>query len=227
MNQERPTPTIEDYLGVMYTLERDGESIISSRLAKWIEVSPPTVTATIKRMIRDGWVTMDQDKQIHLTPAGREAAKSVLRRHMLSEVLLNRVLGVPWSQTHHEAHQMEHTISPETMARMVETLDDPLTCPHGNPLPGNEELLSQWVPLTELQAGQEIMIQRVHESAEENLDLLAFLESKGILPGTEAILTEIMPFNQTIALQIGDQRVVLGLAVAEQIYAEVISSPDQ
>jgi len=227
MKQERPTPTVEDYLGVMYTLERDGETILSSRLAKWIDVSPPTVTATVKRMIRDGWVIMDDRKEIHLTPAGREAAQSLLRRHMLSEVLLNRVLGVPWSQIHQEAHKMEHTISAETMARMAKRLENPLTCPHGNPLPGHEDLLEQWIPLTEAEPGQRITIRRVHESAEENLELLAYLETHGLLPGTEALVTEIVPFNQTIALQVGDQRVVLGFTVAERLFGQVISPDPQ
>ena len=106
MSMERPTPTIEDYLGVIYTLERDGESVIGARLADWLEVSPPTVTATVKRMVRDGWVTMDRSKEIHLTADGREAAQSLLRRHMLAELLLARILDVPWSQVHQEAEQM-------------------------------------------------------------------------------------------------------------------------
>ena len=118
MRDERPTPTIEDYLGVIYTLERDGEPVIGARLAEWLEVSPPTVTATVKRMIRDGWVVMSDTKEIHLTTTGRQAARSLLRRHMLTELLLARMLDVPWSQVHQEADAMEHTISPETVERL-------------------------------------------------------------------------------------------------------------
>ena len=50
----RPTPTVEDYLGVVYTLTRDEERVIRRKLADWLEVSQPTVTATVQRMIRDG-----------------------------------------------------------------------------------------------------------------------------------------------------------------------------
>jgi len=219
MNQQRPTPTVEDYLGVIYILERDGEAIISSRLAKWLDVSAPTVTATVKRMVRDGWIQVEEQKEIQLTPAGREAAQSLLRRHMLSEVLLNRVLGVPWSQVHQEADEMEHTISPETMERMLAHLDDPRTCPHGNPLPGHESLLDESVPLTEVEIGQRLTIRRIHESAEENPEILAYLEDHQLMPGTEALVMEVMPFNQTITLQVADRPVVLGLAIAEHIFA--------
>jgi len=51
----RPTPTIEDYLAVIYVMERDGDEVIAARLAESLEVAPPTVTVTLKRMERDGW----------------------------------------------------------------------------------------------------------------------------------------------------------------------------
>jgi len=221
MAVERPTPTIEDYLGVIYTLERDGETIIGARLAEWLEVSPPTVTATIKRMIRDGWVTMDPSKEIRLTPAGREAARSVLRRHMLAELLLARILDVPWSRVHQEADAMEHTISSETMERLAAKLDHPETCPHGNPLPGYEDRLASLFPLSETRPGQCLEIRRVHESAEEQPELMSFLERHGLVPGAEVTVREVMPFNETLTLECGGREIVLGLAPAALIYALV------
>jgi len=220
MKQSRPTPTVEDYLGVIYTLERDGEPVIGARLAEWMEVSAPTVTATVKRMIRDGWVTMDESKEILLTPAGEKAAASLLRRHMLSELLLARLLGVPWSRVHEEAHRMEHTISRDTMERMMERLDDPQTCPHGNPLPGHENTIKEWIPLTEVKEGRQITIKRVHESAEENRELMIYLEKHGLMPGAEVTVKDITLVNKTLSLQVGDRVVVLGLAVAERIFAQ-------
>ena len=221
MVEGRPTPTVEDYLGIIYTLERDGEAVIGARLAEWLEVSPPTVTATIKRMIRDGWVTMDAAKEIHLTPAGRTAAQSVLRRHMLAELLLARMLDVPWSQVHQEADAMEHTLSAETVARLEAKLDHPETCPHGNPLPGHEGLLKQWIPLTETETGDRITIKRVHESAEENRELMRFLEEQGLIPGAEAMVEQIIPFNRTVSLQVEGRVIVLGFAVAERIHVQL------
>jgi DtxR family Mn-dependent transcriptional regulator len=220
MAGQRPTPTIEDYLGVIYTLERDGEPVIGARLAEWLEVSPPTVTATVKRMIRDGWVSMVRSKEIHLTPAGREAAHSVLRRHMLAELLLARVLGVPWSQVHQEADALEHTLSSETVERLAAKLEHPEACPHGNPLPGYEDRLAGLLPLTEAQPGQHLIIRRVHESAEEQPELMAYLEQNGLLPGAEITILQILPFNETITLECAGETVVLGLAPAALVFAE-------
>jgi len=138
--ENRPTPTIEDYLAILYVMERDGEEVVAARLAESLEVAPPTVTVTLKRMERDGWVAVDPGKGIYLTKAGCEAASSVLRRHMLTEWMLARMLKVPWSRLHAEADQMEHSISDEIEDQMRNNLDDPQSCPHGNPLPGYEHI---------------------------------------------------------------------------------------
>jgi DtxR family Mn-dependent transcriptional regulator len=166
---------------------------------------------------------MDRSKEIRLTAAGREAAQSLLRRHMLAELLLARILDVPWSQVHQEADAMEHTISSETVERLAAKLDHPETCPHGNPLPGYEDQLTELLPLSEAQAGQRLIIRRVHESAEEQPELMAYMEEKGLLPGAEVTVQEIMTFNETISLECQGQTTVLGLAPAESVYAEQVS----
>lgn len=216
----RPTPTIEDYLAIIYILERDGEEIIPAHLAKSLEVAPPTVTVTLKRMERDGWITNEHDKGVSLTKTGREAASSVLRRHMLIEWMLARMLHVPWSQLHSEADEIEHTISNEIEAQMRANLDDPRQCPHGNPLPGYEYLASDWLPLTSIQPGEKVTIRRIHETAEDNRDLLYFLEINGIVPGRSAEVREVLPFNQTLSLRLGDKDISLGFPAAQFLFVE-------
>ncbi len=218
--ENRPTPTIEDYLAVMYVMERDGGEVVAARLAESLEVAPPTVTVTLKRMERDGWIAMEQGKDIRLTDKGCQAACSVIRRHMLTEWMLARMLKVPWSRVHAEADQIEHTISDETETRMRTNLDDPQFCPHGNPLPGYEHIAAGWLPLTGMLAGDKVVIRRIHETAEENHELLEYLEMNGILPGALAEVTEVLPFNQTLGLKMGKHRVALGMPTARYIFVE-------
>ncbi len=216
----RPTPTIEDYLAILYVMERDGDEVIAARLAETLEVAPPTVTMTLKRMERDGWIVSGQGKDIHLTEKGCRAASSVIRRHMLTEWMLARMLKVPWSRVHTEADQIEHTISDEIENQMRVNLDDPQLCPHGNPLPGYEYVAAGWIQLTGVLPGEKIIIRRIHETAEENPDLLEFLETNGIVPGAAAEVTEVLSFNQTVGLEIGYQKVALGFSTARYIYVE-------
>ncbi|MCL5995914.1 MAG: metal-dependent transcriptional regulator [Chloroflexi bacterium] len=215
-----PTATVEDYLALLYVFERDGQPAIATRLAEQVGVSLPTATATVKRMVRDGWVSLDEKKGIHLTPDGDQIARSVMRRHYLVESLLRHVLGVPWSRIHEEAHAIEHTITDDTLERMQGKLKNPLTCPHGNPLPGEEQMVAHWVKLIEMKAGESGTLRRIHEIAENNHDLMAFLETNGLMPGAKITVREVMPFNQTLTLEVSGSPVVLGAATAEWLYVD-------
>lgn len=217
MEPIKHSQTIEDYLSLIYVLERDGEPIVGARLAELLGVTPPTVTNTMKRMARDGLITMDEHGT-HLTSHGWDAAKDVMRRHMLMEWMMLKML--PWSKLHGEAHNLEHAISPEAEAAVYEELGRPQTCPHGNPLPGCEAAVAAWIPLTQLASGDKITIRRIHELAEENPPLLAFLEEKRMTPGAKATVGEILPFNQTVSIHLGENLVTLGFTVARYIFAE-------
>jgi DtxR family Mn-dependent transcriptional regulator len=218
--EERPSPTIEDYLGVIYTLARDSERVIGARLAESLDVSPPTVTATLKRMDRDGWIRLGEDKVITLTDMGRDMAMSVIRRHMLTEWMLARVLKLPLSEIHREAHQIEHTLSPEVEERLQSEMEDPRFCPHGNPLPGFEDAVSQWQPLSTFAAGAQVVLRRIHENLENNYERLSFLEKNGLKPGALIHVEEVLPFNETMRITIDHHSVVLGLTLADQLYVE-------
>lgn len=214
---DKLSTTIENYLSLMYVLERDKEPVLGVRLAQLLNVTPPTVTNTLKRMVRDGLVIMDKNGT-HLTKAGKQSARTVLRRHMLTEWMMARIL--PWSKLHQEAHNLEHAISSDVETALFQELGNPQTCPHGNPLPGCEEAVSDWVSLTQVPAGETATIKRIHEIAEYNVELLAFLESKGIMPGSKVIIREVLPFNQTITLDVQGQPVTLGFASAQQVFVE-------
>ena len=213
----RLSQTVEDYLSFFFILERDGEPVVGSRLAELLGVTPPTVTNTLKRMVRDGLVSMDETGT-HLTELGRSSARTVMRRHMLMEWMMARML--PWSKLHSEAHTLEHAISNMAESALMEELNHPLTCPHGNPLPGNEDAVAGWVPLIQVPAGESVTIRRVHELAEENTELLSFFETKGIMPGRQATVDEVLDFNQTVTLDVQDQPVTLGFAAARYVYVE-------
>ena len=129
--------TIEEYLEMVYRLDQKGGPVIGARLAEAVGVSAPTVTQTLKRMVKDGYVRMNAQKEIALTPAGMEQVRSIQRRHRLAELLLTDILGFDWLQAHVEAVKFQHVLSPEVATAISRTLGDPLTCPHGNPIPGN------------------------------------------------------------------------------------------
>jgi len=214
---EKLSTTIEDYLSLVYVLERDNEPVVGIHLAEMLGVTPPTVTNTLKRMMRDELITMDE-KGTRLTKTGWESARVVVRRHMLMEWMM--VKRLPWSKLHQEAHNLEHAISAEAEAAVFEEAGHPKTCPHGNPLPGYEEAVANWIPLTKTSPKDKVIIKRIHEIAEQNSELMAFLETKGILLGVHAKVLEMLPFNQTITIEVKGQQITLGFASAKFIFVE-------
>lgn len=214
---EKLSTTVEDYLSLIYVLERDGVPVVGTHLAELLGVKPPTVTNTLKRMVRDQLITMDENGT-RLTEQGWESARTVVRRHMLTEWMMVRRL--PWSKLHGEAHNLEHAISADAEAALLEELGHPQTCPHGNPLPGCEAAVAAWIPLTETVPNQKVIIRRIHELAEQNSELLAFLEKNGILTDVQATVGEMLPFNQTLSIKVQGKDVTLGFAAAQYVYVE-------
>ena len=86
---------------------------------------------------------------------------------------------------------------------------------------GYEAVVENWLPLTRCAVGDRITIRRVHELAEEERDVLAFLEANHIEPGELVTVEEVLPFNQTITLKVGEKRVTLGDALARYIFGEL------
>ena len=145
------------------------------------------VSETVRRLEREGYVTLDNSRVMHLTAAGRNFATTIMRRHRLAERLLVDVLKVPWHQVHAEAGRLEHAISDNLEAHLVALLGDPATCPHGNPIPGSAHAAPD-EPLQALAAlapGDHAVVRRIDESLEAQPAPMLQLEQCGLLPGIE------------------------------------------
>src|SRR6201993_436654 len=128
------------YLRTVFELEEEGIVPLRARIAERLSQTGPTVSQTVARMERDGLVRVEGDRQLALTADGRAQATRVMRKHRLAECLLVSVIGLPWEDVHIEACRWEHVISDNVERRLVELLDYPVRCPHGNVIPGLAEL---------------------------------------------------------------------------------------
>jgi DtxR family Mn-dependent transcriptional regulator len=213
-----PSPKVEDYLQSMYSLETEGERVISARLARWMRVTPPTAWATVRRMERDGLVSIDGKKNIHLTKHGRELAEKVARRHRLSERFLSDILGLGWAEAHDEAHHFEHGVTPVIEDRIFSLLGNPTTCPHGSPIPGTGATLSKdLVPMDTLEVGDGATVEFISEELEEDLELLRYLDRHDIRPGQPITISEKVLSTGLVAISTERESVSLGLNVAGRI----------
>src|SRR5689334_5457630 len=63
---------VEEYLEAIYNMAMEGEVVIGARLAEKFQVAPPSVTEMLKRLVRDGYIEMDDRRQVTLTAQGQE-----------------------------------------------------------------------------------------------------------------------------------------------------------
>ncbi len=219
MKQAETTATTEEYLEAIYMLADEGQTVLSVRLSEILHVTRPTVTATLKRLVRDGLVKFGTRKEVLLTPKGREKAEKLMRRHRLVERWLTDVLGLGWAAADAEAHRLEHALSPEVEALLNKHLGYPSTCPHGNPIPGNPPPRDKnWKPLIDKNHGDTFVIKRVAEPVENATELLHFVEARGLMPGATASLLDREPHEGALTLKIGDRVVSISHYIASNIY---------
>ena len=124
------------YLEAIYYIAHEGDVARPAGLADWLGVSRPTVTVTLQRLARDGWVELAEDRSISLTPAGEAAASDLVRRHRILERWLVDVLGLDWAAGDREASLLVHGVSDEVVDRLTEARASSVVVvdPEGRPL---------------------------------------------------------------------------------------------
>jgi DtxR family Mn-dependent transcriptional regulator len=216
------TSTVEAYLEIIFMMAAESQAVIGARLAETLRVSRPTVTATLKRMVRDGFVKLNDRKEIQMTPKGQAIAEHLQRRHRVFERWLTDVLGFDWAKSDAEAHKLEHAMSDEVFELLNKQLGYPATCPHGNPIPGNARSRGdgKTLQLSAARAGERVMVVRISEYAENAGELLDYLGSRGVVPGATIAVAEVAPLQGPLTLKLGSQVTSMSREVAHFVWVK-------
>jgi DtxR family Mn-dependent transcriptional regulator len=222
--QTGATAKVEEYLETIYNMAMEGEAVIGARLAEKFQVAPPSVTEMLKRLVRDGYIGMDERRQVTLTPAGQELAEGVLRRHRLTERFLVDMLGMGWHEVHEEACRLEHFISGAMEQRVVAALGHPTTCPHGNPIPGSVPDAKNYLAqhrafrLSQADQGMPVWILCISEVVEDEEELILYLNEKGLKPGQTLRLAGHARNEAALLLDVAGREVSIPERVASKIW---------
>jgi DtxR family transcriptional regulator, Mn-dependent transcriptional regulator len=230
--------TTEMYLRTVFELEEEGIVPLRARIAERLSQSGPTVSQTVARMERDGLVRIEGHRQLSLTADGRAQAMRVMRKHRLAECLLVSVIGMPWEEVHIEACRWEHVISDNVERRLVELLDYPVRCPHGNIIPGLAEL---GVPDDATRradaatddgdimmtaaagpAAEHVVVRRISEQVQSDSALMLRLKNIGIQPGREVTLAAS---DNGVRVTGADRVGVIEAELSAEIAAHVFVAP--
>lgn len=103
----------EMYLETILILEKENGNVRAIDIARHMQYSRPTISQQIKRLSADGFVELDSNKHISLTPKGRQIAEETYNRHnILAEIFI--WMGVSEQTAFEDACRIEHYISAET-----------------------------------------------------------------------------------------------------------------
>lgn len=225
--------TTEMYLRTIFELEEEGIVPLRARIAERLGQSGPTVSQTVARMSRDGLLTVEGDRHLQLSEAGRVHATRVMRKHRLAECLLVDVIGLEWDAVHEEACRWEHVISETVEVKLLTLLGNPTSSPYGNPIPGLEELDANLhaqefmagglISLREisdtLAEGERtvVVIRRIGEPVQTDLAVMHRLRRVGVRPGAAVELT---PVGAGILLAAAGESTELEAELASHVFAD-------
>ena len=214
---------VEDYLKVIYDLERVGEPAATNDIAERLAISPASVSGMMRRLADQRLITHEPYRGVRLTDSGRRAALRTLRRHRILECYLTEVLGYPWDGVHEEAERLEHAASEELIERMARALGDPVQDPHGAPIPTRDGRVEEQSlrTLATAATGERVRVRRVQD---EDAPRLRYLAELGIRPGAVLRILDRAPFDGPMTLWVdesgGGTTRAIGVGLAEHVFVD-------
>jgi DtxR family Mn-dependent transcriptional regulator len=154
-----------------------------------------------------------------------KTALEIIRHHRLIECYLSQKLGYSWDKVHAEAERLEHVISEDLEDRLAIALGNPITDPHGDPIPDKEGNFQQpdYQSLTDIPEGQHSEIRRVFGQKPE---MLRYLAGLGLVLSAQIEMVSKAPFNGPITVRVMGFEAslqVLGRDIAEKIFVAPLS----
>ncbi len=207
--------SVQDYLRVIYKLEKQDGRATTSAIAETLDVTAASATGMVTKLASRGLVEHTPYRGVTLTVAGERDALEVVRHHRLLERYLAESLSVPLADVHDEADRLEHALSERLEAQIDASLGHPTHDPHGDPIPdldlnvATEELRA----LSDVGEGQQVTIRRVPDSGEEILEELCGL---GLLPGV-SVLVKSAASERSLTLIVDGVERALPMEVVAQI----------
>lgn len=103
----------ENYLETILMISQKKGNVRSIDIANELEFKKPSVSVAMKNLRENGYIKVDDNGFITLTPAGKEIAETMYERHVLLSTWLTE-LGVDEKTAVEDACKIEHVISKES-----------------------------------------------------------------------------------------------------------------
>lgn len=107
----------EDYLEAILVLHKKMGMVRSVDVARYMEVTKPSVCHAVATLRDGGFLIMDEDRFLHLTDVGREVAEKIYERHcFFTEQLIAADVDPKTAEA--DACRIEHIISQDSFEKI-------------------------------------------------------------------------------------------------------------
>ncbi len=195
----------ENYLKTIFNLSGNGkENVSTSAISDFMENKPSSVTDMLKKLSDKSLINYKRYNGAYLTPAGKDEALKVIRKHRLWELFLVKHLAFSWHEVHEIAEQLEHVKSELLIDRLDKFLGYPSSDPHGDPIPGidGKYRLINNKTLGELAEGERCVLTGVKNSSSE---FLKYLNEINISLNTRIRVLKKYAFDGSVLIKINEK----------------------
>jgi DtxR family transcriptional regulator, Mn-dependent transcriptional regulator len=230
----------EDYLKTIYDLSNNGNKPVNTtQISTTLKIAPASVTEMLKKLSNDQYITYSPYHGSTLTSTGLKIAQKTLRKHRLLERFLHDILKINKEAVHHQACEMEHTLSDEAEESLCRLLKHPDRCPdddksippcdlqlhsceecihlHSQGLEEVGKRKENLVALSDLKASQSGKVQFIrggHNVLQRLLDM-------GLTPGTRVTVKKSAPFEGPIEIAVRGSQLALGKGIAQKVFVDM------
>jgi len=216
---------LDEYIEALWYLSEQGPPCVE-RLKQYL---PEAFNESVlTELVQQGFIILEHDGKIVLTPKGYEQSRQIVRCHRLAERLLTDVLGMHPRETEQGACEFEHIIAPEIADSICTLLGHPRECPHGLKIPegkccqgGYANVRSAIVPLDRIEPGTEVKIAYINTLSNSRMHKLSHF---GIMPGAVIKVHQRYP---SFVVQCSNTQIAMEDAVAREVFVFQPQSGEQ
>lgn len=117
MNKKTVSQSVEDYLEIIYRLEKKKGFVRTSDISSFFGHKASSVTEMLQKLDWHGYVNYEKYGGVTLTKEGKRIAKKVSERHETLASFL-KILGIDEMVAEEDACRIEHSVHKETMERL-------------------------------------------------------------------------------------------------------------
>ena len=121
--QKNLSSNMEDYLEAIAVLKKDKKIARVKDISSLMNVRTPSVTAALTFLCQQGLVEHERYGYVDLTPEGERLAQRVVKRHDTLIKFFTDILKINPDIAQNDACKIEHSISPESFAKLTKFVE--------------------------------------------------------------------------------------------------------